>query len=1841
MNSTSLYYDKFLEVFIDYYRQTIKQAKPGHCMKVTGFAMKELKRLISPLRSINPDVRVFILSDDESGEDFIHATKLIEYRNDGGKPLLVLIPINSRTSAEDSYGDATFKELAIDEGLKTRFIHSLVDGIPEDLKDNWNAIVDLIDRYGYTDEQYINYLLFMEQHGWDAKSWGEGLFCVGLLPDSELLTDPNASPLKRFLHNIRCSEILCDFSLSHTDKAQMLPVAPDTIQKDVVDFLMKESALSDRFAIFEKIYECYPNLYFSNWDIPDLTHPTQNIIVWSQLLSGKDASKELVKDINGDYILQIKPGKKGKVKVKMTFSASTAEVPELQRYQILLMTTDGYVVRDELRNAKLNITGKSKTVTLNIPYGTYEDGNYFIRIHALDANGVQLDNDNPFASESVEAQWQEYIANTAPNATPEKIAALKEQFQLTHDVLLSDDTTFFTIKNAESGDDDDIETNIDKRKKVNNLEQAYFNYRIELLRKGEKLEAPEVCPDTAWKEGSLNDVFAFDFGNANSAYQIQNSRKLLEIERLFYKHSSEFGSVYAEISGNPTETKLQDKRFRGLHDDITVPSRLKELRRNLFSLIENSAASEMGVVSVFPIHLHVDAVREYIREYSEWLNSAIEGDPTELQTIALQNIDIADIQVEMPDGQRKVVKIIPPFHPIRLTWLINMFDLYRDWEEKTEENPDLKKQWYKNLDKLFMGEIPLEVSSLVLTDGPMKIFQYVGELTFGWGMYSIPVEGKEDIFGSEFRQLKSYVTSLLNITRDKQIDSDVNLDLVFRHIENYSRTHIYADKLVINLFNAGDANVFADALVAMERHNEHKNYEIRLFADDTLIQPGQALRDLLDPDSSQSEAAEGFAVASANRLFPKLRFSVNSIQDFLLEPRKYQAHLSFLINPFPVKTEMVRPDELTKSFFLNGVKIKSAVSYSQQGEAKIWSRYFAENTLVNPSNEFANESIVLFGRMEYLIGKILSSSATQSVPATCLSIFDRDAMMLSFIHQVSDWVITFDKNLGPEFYDLPLGNSSEKPYLLDYIPGQERTGISSFLTTLPTSEIEGIIKPQFEKFGININPEKFAEILEDVRAVSSSMVMQTQSTQNKAFEVVGMTLTKRLLMKKGLLKDSFIIPIDLHKELFENLDSQKKERADSIVVNIDTENKIINMMVVEVKCRQSLGGAEEEALEEKMVGQVNNTIEAMEEHFGNSTSIYTSSDRLDKELTTMELNNLLSFYIKRAQRYGLLSQDVSQEYLQFLNDLNSEDFEIDYKRMGIIFNLGQNKKQLKTPYGDATIYKMGRPVIEDILSSDKSLDTYHLDAEDMEFINEFPKTNRRGYQEIRPIENTPREDESPKVDDDDIPSVIFPVDKPLEGNEPKADRSEKENPEPRQILKSGESEARQHSGVDGVERQDSNIKNETTVTSSATNPSSVPVGTKPVKPENGLEVPGPEYGLFIGNEKGTAQYGILGETVANRKKIALDLNGCNTISLFGVQGAGKSYTIGVVTEMMLKQFANVNKVSKPLASVIFHYSETMDYAPEFTSMVYPNDEAGQLAKLKDVYGVSPDKIDDVILLTTESKLEDRKAEYPNLEVYPIGFDSKELQVQDWMFLLGAVGNDSVYIKEFKQILKKTRHDLSLKNIKNGLKGNSFLSNSQKDRAMQRIQFAEDYIQDGTKLQQYLKPGRLVIVDLRDEFIEKEEALGLFVVMLNIFSGVKTVDGQAFNKFIVFDEAHKYMDDKKLVEAITTAIREMRHKGVSIMIASQDPVKLAPEIIELSSVIMLHRFNSPAWVSHMKKAVTALGNLSASEMASLGSGEAYLWATKASDKMVTTRPIKISIRPRVTKHGGATIQATDE
>ena len=267
------------------------------------------------------------------------------------------------------------------------------------------------------------------------------------------------------------------------------------------------------------------------------------------------------------------------------------------------------------------------------------------------------------------------------------------------------------------------------------------------------------------------------------------------------------------------------------------------------------------------------------------------------------------------------------------------------------------------------------------------------------------------------------------------------------------------------------------------------------------------------------------------------------------------------------------------------------------------------------------------------------------------------------------------------------------------------------------------------------------------------------------------------------------------------------------------------------------------------------------------------------------------------------------------------------------------------------------------------------------------------------------------------------------------------------------------------------------------------------------------------------------------------------------------------------------------------------------------------------------------------KLEERRAEYPGIAVAPLRFSAKELKAAHWKFLMGAVGSQSMYMRQINLIMRGLRKDITLEALRAGI-DNSGLSDYLKELAQTRLLFASEYIDDNIRLQDLIRPGRLIIVDLRDEYIEKDEALGLFVVMLQVFSEA-TYQGRPFNKLVVFDEAHKYIENDDLVSGLVEVVREMRHKGTSIMVASQDPPSVPVSLIELSSQIIMHKFNSPAWLKHIQKANAALGELTSDKMNRLGAGEAYIWSSKASEDSFTKGVVKIRCRPRVTQHGGST------
>ena len=123
--------------------------------------------------------------------------------------------------------------------------------------------------------------------------------------------------------------------------------------------------------------------------------------------------------------------------------------------------------------------------------------------------------------------------------------------------------------------------------------------------------------------------------------------------------------------------------------------------------------------------------------------------------------------------------------------------------------------------------------------------------------------------------------------------------------------------------------------------------------------------------------------------------------------------------------------------------------------------------------------------------------------------------------------------------------------------------------------------------------------------------------------------------------------------------------------------------------------------------------------------------------------------------------------------------------------------------------------------------------------------------------------------------------------------------------------------------------------------------------------------------------------------------------------------------------------------------------------------------------------------------------------------------------------------------------------------------------------------------------------------------------------------------MVFDEAHKYITESDLIGQVVETIREMRHHATSVVIASQDPLSVPRTVVELTTVLVMHRMTSPQWLKHLKGALSRLEDVTEAQLAALQPGEALVWAQRSTDQRFTQRPQKIIMRPRFTQHGGGT------
>jgi hypothetical protein len=1789
---------------------------PGHCMRVNDFSGALSVMLTRSLRNaLGGTVQVHVLGSPPQipAEVAVTGTKLVELRNpaqDGAlRPaLLVFVPPASQASAEDSFGVATFEEVTIGDCYADLSRH-LLAGIPQELRsaliELFGVLEDEVGPDGITGDGGVSqarFLLTVALNDNDPEAAGAALFELGLVPDFELFSN-RTLVRTRVAQNFRQIQILGRPDGSVRQRVVDLRLRDQAFRAKLAD-LVFQTGLDDARSWTRRIVADPANwpLSFHRWPLPD-AQPVQSVdLVMGDLAlpraedSADHHRHPVLGSITGQPYLIIGSSGPAQLVAEFDVQPDPRQVPGLAKFVVQLISEDSGPTGVRATVAVSSTIRRAYRATLRKLRSAHLDpGWHYLRVLPLGRDNTPL----PVAP-SVG------VTNRAANESER----------------------FFAVT-AEELDEPPVAP---RTRRNTGVTQEMRQLELAAVAEGRDWRGIE-CATVTWRaDGGCALEAAF---GTHGLVEIPLSPVLVEIERAILAEPERLTPrrlrSASGLPARPAEAVAADETDRT--PDTELYATFRHSRRQVLGAIRGQ---DRMIVAGRDILAFRQQILTYAEAYAEVLSHQLQqaersGDrPGALRDLAtLLQIDTVIIEYRGAHDELAEITLVAPTHPLRLLWLLTWATLGRAWTgDAVGRDHSMVLPLKESLSGLQPSGFPLVVPR---EDG--RLSMAAGDFGPYWQV-CLPTETQDP------HALLAEVSTSLELPDRAQDGRDLSPSRLADCVERYVRMHPYVRTLVTCAVNAGYGERLADMLLELERRTTtcHLCHDVRLFAADPQTPgTGEALADLLNGRWSGVAEAEAFQTPTAGT--PKLAVAVRPMAEFRSATSQHTAHVTFLFDAFSGESLGVGPESRRVPAPVHGLVQGMVIEYVDDEDVVSWHRQPRHGWACDLTG--AEELSDLLATLPEIISRATAAvstaeTGTGQLPRATLSLTAADQALLHQAHRSSDWVVTVDRMLGVEYFDNP-GSMRRPEYIIDFATtGCLGSGHQIVISSRSVDELQALLVPMIEQHGFEIDRRHTGTFFDQLRLLSGRLAFKIASTApNQRTEVLGLALARLYLAYQRALDDQVLVPLDSHLELYrearrhvdEVAEAAGLQRTDLALFSLDARRRTIVCRLVEVKCYRGLSGvADLQRVRERMAVQLNRSAEVLAENFDSELH---SPDRPDRLVRNAQLAGLLRFYLGRAVRHGVMRPDAAAEADWLLDHLD-QGYQWDFTRTGLIFDLSGQGTEREVD-GGIEFHTVGRDVVEDLLGA-LATDPVLAGGYDATSVSaasptgthlSVPRLDNAGFRGPRRSHEIPpdeprfigRTDEASAEPSTGLSSA--PLAEPwadyLPNPAPPASREGPESPSTALQVRAGRG-------------------------------GKAPTAELPVHPadavRNRTETPSAALAqssdVYLGSAGPSPQFGVLGEAFG--KRLALDLNETHTISLFGVQGGGKSYTLGSVIEAASLPAPPVNQLPRPLATIVFHYSATPDYAPEFTSMVTPNDDADQVHLLRERYGIEPSALTDVVMLVPENQVAQRQAEYHDIQVRALAFGSAELQARHWRFLMGAVGNQSTYVRQLNRIMRTVRSQLTLQAIRDGI-DNSSLTDSIKQLAHQRLDLAGDYIDDAVRVGDLVQPGRMIIVDLRDDLMEKDEALGLFVVLMELFAAATGGD-QRFNKLVVFDEAHKYIESPDLVASLIESVREMRHKGMSVLVASQDPPSVPLALIELSDLVILHRFNSPGWLKHLQKANTALADLTSAKMNALAPGEAYIWAGKATDPAFTRGAVKISLRPRITRHGGGTRTAME-
>jgi len=337
----------------------------------------------------------------------------------------------------------------------------------------------------------------------------------------------------------------------------------------------------------------------------------------------------------------------------------------------------------------------------------------------------------------------------------------------------------------------------------------------------------------------------------------------------------------------------------------------------------------------------------------------------------------------------------------------------------------------------------------------------------------------------------------------------------------------------------------------------------------------------------------------------------------------------------------------------------------------------------------------------------------------------------------------------------------------------------------------------------------------------------------------------------------------------------------------------------------------------------------------------------------------------------------------------------------------------------------------------------------------------------------------------------------------------------------------------------------------------------------------------------------------------------------GVQGSGKSHTVATIVESCLMPVDEpadrpLVRLAKPMAVLALHFGKSAQDARELAGLFRPARELAAPHRVRPVVLVSP------------SFYKQRVAYYAgsDVEVRPLLFNWASLGAAHLRAIMRLDDEKSqqLYVSVALDLLRRYQQQGRLPDFDDFSAEIDGLcsSGTQAGPLKQRLQLLESVLVEATRnadnglaakhapLAKLVGSGALIVADLTDPLLSAADANGIFQVLLEQFRACDVDAG----KLVVLDEAHRYLSgDSGFASAVVDAVRVMRHEALRVVVSTQSPLTLPPEILELASVAVLHAFHSSDWYAYLASKL-AIPKDGFSTVRRLDPGDALVFAARA-------------------------------